>query len=291
MVRAELYSKAGNPQPKEKLIASLKASHFWGFGLLLGVAFGSLCAWVIFISLKGQGVWRPLGLPNLPTTLLQADRMASWTAVLFFAYILLLTVGQLVGAKLGSWGSIVCSLFTVACFFPLVWFGPGKGRQAFSSLGLPRNAPWGRYIGLGFAAFLMEYPLSLIMGQLGKQIFPDQTSFHPVEVALLSSHDALIIVALGLQTSVLAPLFEELIFRGLMLPAIAQVSGSLMVSIGITSFIFASIHPQGLGAWLGLATIAAASCTLVYHTRSIAPSFVMHGLHNAFTLAFFLILS
>ena len=59
----------------------------------------------------------------------------------------------------------------------------------------------------------------------------------------------------------------------------------------VSSFLFASIHPQGPVLWAALASVALFSCFLAQKTRSLVPSITMHLAHNTTLLALTLLVS
>jgi membrane protease YdiL (CAAX protease family) len=86
--------------------------------------------------------------------------------------------------------------------------------------------------------------------------------------------------------SVVAPIVEETMFRGVLYRQVRQATSprgrivSILLSTLIVSFIFAVIHPQGLLAVPGLMFIAF-GLTLAREWRvSLLPGIVEHGLHN-----------
>ncbi len=120
--------------------------------------------------------------------------------------------------------------------------------------------------------------------------------------------------------TVLAPLFEEVVFRGLLLPAVAHAidwlrlpsahtgasdlahaewrvsdrlsTGALIASSLLTSVLFAGIHAPQLGYnWAPVALLVCVSCVLCavrIRTNSVAASTLVHGCYNlaAFLLIF-----
>ena len=120
--------------------------------------------------------------------------------------------------------------------------------------------------------------------------------------------------------TLLAPLFEEVVFRGLLLPAVAHAidwlrlpsahteasqlahaewhrsdrlsTGALIGSSLLTSLLFAGIHAPQLGYnWAPVALLVCVSCVLCavrIRTNSVAASTLVHGCYNlaAFLLIF-----
>lgn len=88
----------------------------------------------------------------------------------------------------------------------------------------------------------------------------------------------LVILAVGI-----APLFEEILFRGLLLPVLSRRFGVWAGSLA-TSFLFAAVH----GHLPSFATLFAFSLALgaaYLFTESLAVAVVMHALFNAITVS------
>jgi uncharacterized protein len=82
----------------------------------------------------------------------------------------------------------------------------------------------------------------------------------------------------------LAPLMEELFFRGFLYPALSRTLG-VVLSLLITSLAFALLHAAQLAhAWAPLFLIFIVGLTLTYtraRTRSVASSFLIHAGYNS----------
>jgi len=81
-----------------------------------------------------------------------------------------------------------------------------------------------------------------------------------------------------------APLVEEILFRGLLFPALARRSGAV-VALVASSMLFGALHASQLaGAWAQVALIIAvgALLTLVrWWWHSLAASWLVHAGYNA----------
>lgn len=82
---------------------------------------------------------------------------------------------------------------------------------------------------------------------------------------------------------VIAPVFEELFFRGLILPILARRFGC-WVALVFTALLFASIHGH-LPSFVTLFGLALALGGAYILTGSLTVAIVMHGLFNAVTVA------
>ena len=85
--------------------------------------------------------------------------------------------------------------------------------------------------------------------------------------------------------AVLAPIGEEIVFRGFAIPGLASRLG-ITVAILITSAVFALIHLPGLGVGiLPVTFILGLAFAFVYHkTKSLILAIATHALHNAITI-------
>ncbi len=107
---------------------------------------------------------------------------------------------------------------------------------------------------------------------------------HPLVGPLLEEGRPVLIWPLLLVGVILAPLAEEVFFRGLLFPALAKPVG-VFWSAAITAALFAALHFN----WVGLIPIFGLGVFLAraYHrTGSILVPIFIHGLHNALILAF-----
>ncbi len=132
------------------------------------------------------------------------------------------------------------------------------------------------FIGAGIA-------LSLLV-QAASWLLPIPKSL-PIEHLFRDAGDAWIMAVFG---CTVAPLVEELLFRGILYPALARRLG-MVTAVGITAVSFAALHTQQLAfAWAPvlMVLIVGVVLTLVRaRTGSVAASFLIHAGYN-FTIFF-----
>jgi uncharacterized protein len=132
----------------------------------------------------------------------------------------------------------------------------------------------------------------------------------PIDDFFRTSADVWMVALFG---TFMAPLFEELAFRGFLLPSLASAwdwmqgkrdeagpgmdprwsAGALGISCALTSMAFALVHSDQLAhAWAPLAVLFAVSlvlCAVRVWTKSLAASTMIHATYNGtiFTILFF----
>jgi membrane protease YdiL (CAAX protease family) len=168
---------------------------------------------------------------------------------------------------------------------------------------------WGRLLAGGIA-------LSLVV-QLLSNLLPIPKTL-PIDDFFRTSADVWLVALFG---TFLAPVFEELAFRGFLLPSLASAydwlrgdrlrsnddpmvapaanhyqrwsAAALLVSCTLTSIAFALVHADQLAhAWAPLAVLFGVSlvlCVVRLWTQSLAASTLVHATYNAtiFTILFF----
>jgi membrane protease YdiL (CAAX protease family) len=196
-----------------------------------------------------------------------------------------------------SIGVYAVAVALAAAIFPLLWHRPFAAGISWN----PRRAT----IGL--------VPLGIALGwasQAASNLLPVPKEM-PIEDVFKTPGIIWILTLFGI---VVAPLFEELVFRGFLLPAIAIAAdyftlprtsdrehdlatlahwrtsdsfqtNSLVFASVVTSLAFAAIHAPQLGyAWPAVALLWTVSMVLCYvriRARSLAASTVVHAFYNA----------
>ena len=133
----------------------------------------------------------------------------------------------------------------------------------------------------GGRGWLMVMPPVVLTGWLMGQLLGDQGGSNPLLEMVLRSDNSLALVLLALTAVVLAPLFEELVFRGVLLPVLARWLGRGW-GVVLSGFVFAVAHlsigelPPLLVLGIGLAMLRLSSGRLL-------PCVVMHACWNGAT--------
>ncbi len=94
-------------------------------------------------------------------------------------------------------------------------------------------------------------------------------------------------IAIVVMAVIMAPIWEETLFRGIASSALAK-QARLWLVVGVVSLFFAAIHGH-LPALLPLFTLAVALSLAYIHTGSLVVPIVMHAIFNSVTLTFALL--
>ncbi len=289
LAMAHAAQKAGNPGPYNQLGDAAKGWWLIG-GIFIGglFMFGGIATGIALGSAQLAGKIRYRGHPQFPISALTADRLALRAAQLFLAFFIISLVPQLIGERRFSDVGVTFATGS-ATILAAIWLTrvPINGQKfSLSSLGFTTQN-LGRNVGLGLLAFVIELPIALIVGTIGTKIFSFLPEPHHPASDALANASLPAIAAVLFSASVVAPFWEEMMFRGLLFPAISRItpnrSKRVITGAIVSSLLFASVHPQGIALWFALGTVGVASCILVQYSRSLVPSVVMHAAHN-FTL-------
>ena len=142
-----------------------------------------------------------------------------------------------------------------------------------------RAVKW-RWPGNMFLYLTAGVVLSLAI-QFGSSFLPIPKSL-PIDEFFKTTHAAWVLAIFGV---LIAPLFEELFFRGFLYPALYRRIG-FVAALVINSLLFAFTHEGQLAhAWAPLLVLFVVGMVLTYvreRTGSVARSFLVHAGYNAF---------
>jgi membrane protease YdiL (CAAX protease family) len=231
--------------------------------------------------------------PELPEGVeRRPPRWPAWTAplALFAALALTLFGGVVIALASAATGSelsklppaarIASVLFQdVALIASAVAFAALAARPRAWHFGL-RRAPWRRFAGglvavwVGFFAFSAAWVNALGIEQRDRL---------PKELGVDESTAAL--VAVTVLVTVVAPIAEEVFFRGYFFAALRSWTGAWPAA-AITGVVFGAIHAGSapVGYLVPLAVFGFGLCVLYWQTGSLYPCIVLHALNNALAL-------
>ena len=288
LARIHAFEKAGDSSRRGELISQSRAVFRLSVISIAALSFmAGLILWVIYFVLRAQGLLPTMGLPMERISLPDADKLALRCAQLFVMFLAApLAIGWLVSAMgIGKhFGNLVLYGALLVAAIWLFKFPIGLRKFSLREIGIAKEN-FGKHFAWGFATALANLPLVLAAAWLGQWIFSGlPAAEHPTTVEIETGVGLFGTLVIAFAASIGAPILEEIMFRGTLLPALARVMNRPVAAILIQGLIFAAIHPTGVPAWLPLATIGAMSGFLSRQTGSLVPSIVMHAVHNFGTL-------
>lgn len=257
----------------------------------LGLALVGVAFLVLFAVLAGLGKTAGIERQSGDWNHLYAEVFAVWLV----AYMALPRIlrGTLPIDRLLTVDQALCvsvSLTVLAAAVAL-WWGTKRGlplRMLLAGCGLARwqfmdilwgVATWAMGIVVLAAGFGVAFLLSKVFGD------GTMRPSHPIQ-QMVEESGGLGLACTYLLAAVSAPIFEELFFRGAMYRNLrmglgrAGPLGSALLSIVISSVIFAAIHPQGLIFIPVLGGLAVGFCIMREWRGSINASIVAHAMNN-----------
>jgi uncharacterized protein len=134
----------------------------------------------------------------------------------------------------------------------------------------------------GLGGYFVALPLMLLVSVVNQQIWQGQGGSNPLLQIVLEEGDP---VALGMfffTAAIAAPVFEEILFRGFLLPSLTRyfpVGGA----IALSSLIFATAH-LSLSEILPLTVLGALLGFVYTRSRGLLSSIMLHSLWNSVTM-------
>ncbi|WP_193196001.1 CPBP family intramembrane glutamic endopeptidase [Nostoc sp. MG11] len=175
----------------------------------------------------------------------------------------------LVSYLLVASGALLVLYFSIKRFFPLpeFWF-----RFRFQ----------GKWFLWGLGGYCAALPIVVVVSLINQQLWQGQGGSNPLLQLALESRDS---VALGIfffTAAIAAPFFEELLFRGFLLPSLTRylpVWGAILVS----SLLFAIAH-LSLSEILPLTALGIVLGIVYTRSRNLFAPMLLHSLWNSGTL-------
>ena len=136
---------------------------------------------------------------------------------------------------------------------------------------------------------LMVLPLVALASWLLQRVWANPGGSNPLLEIVLGSSDGWALLAFALTAVVLAPLFEETLFRGVLLPVLGRPLGSVGAVL-ISAIVFAIAH-LSLSELVPLFVLGIGLGLLRWQTGRLAACVCLHALWNSLTFLNLLLLS
>lgn len=134
----------------------------------------------------------------------------------------------------------------------------------------------------GIGGYLAAIPLVVIISIVNQQIWQGQGGSNPLLFLAVKAQDPIALLIFFSTAAIAAPLFEEMIFRGFLLPSLTRyfpVWGAIVLS----SFLFSIAH-LSLSEVLPLTALGLVLGIVYTRSRNILASMIVHSLWNTGTL-------
>ena len=262
-----------------------------------GIVFGLILFWSI-------RTWGPIGkakkgVEPTPGTIDMIDLLFALTIILFFygntAFIFQNSINPSDASAINevkkmtlseTISNIIIFLLIGACIFLFASFA--RGRNPNQVFGINKMS-WGKILIWGLGAMVPVYIFLGLGSFIIRLIIPSKEKvpeMQEIVQTMISSHDITVLIALLFSAIIVAPIVEEIIFRGYIYPVLKKYSHRLFAGF-MTSLLFAVVHGNvaGLIPLLLLAIILTLSYEL---TGSILVPVLIHALFNGINSFFIL---
>lgn len=156
-------------------------------------------------------------------------------------------------------------------------------KTSWKEIGCQKTNAYGIMLGVlsGVAIYITLLGIMLAMNALIPNGMPAQNIEHFIQADSSLFEKALVVFTV----SVIAPISEELLFRGYLLTSLKKITNPKIAAI-VTALIFGLIHGD-LYRFIPLALGGLILCYLVERTQSLIPSIISHGMWNFIMILFY----
>jgi membrane protease YdiL (CAAX protease family) len=140
----------------------------------------------------------------------------------------------------------------------------------------------GNWFWWGLGGYFAALPLVILISVVNQKIWQGQGGSNPILPIVLESQDTLALVCFFITAAIAAPIFEELLFRGFLLPSLTRYF-PIWGAIGLSGLIFAIAH-LSLSEVLPLTVLGMVLGFVYARSRNLLASMLLHSLWNSGTL-------
>lgn len=134
----------------------------------------------------------------------------------------------------------------------------------------------------GLGGYFVAVPLMFGVALLNQKIWQGQGGSNPLLQTVLEEQDGVALLVFFLTAAIAAPLFEEFLFRGFLLPSLTRYV-SAGWAIGLSALIFAAAH-LSLSEVLPLTLLGAILGFVYTRSRTLISPMVLHSAWNSATM-------
>jgi membrane protease YdiL (CAAX protease family) len=159
---------------------------------------------------------------------------------------------------------------------------------SIAGLDLFRVRVWGSWPLWSLGAYFAAMPMVLVAGALSQVLLPTGGGGNPLLPLLLQSQGWGPRFIFFLVVSICAPIFEEILFRGFLLPSLSQRM-PMMGAVLVSAVLFAAAH-LSLSDLLPLTALGLVLGVIYSRTRNLLAPIVLHSLWNTGSLVALIVL-
>lgn len=307
--RLAVIGSEQDEQQRNALRAPIMAAASWMMFQLVFVlmVLGGLAV-VGLVMLVLAIVWTTQGVLHSRLSLLArhdgvyAETFAVWLIGFSILMVFAAVVAGELPATLSMSVKFVAFILSLAALAWPVYRGVAWSRVR-TDIGWTRGEGVLREFGCGLIGYMAAIPIAgvglLITMMLILLTAPDEgaaAAAHPI-VNELAGGGWWMRIQVLMVASIAAPIVEETMFRGVLYRQVRScLSGwstwaAIAASAGVTSLIFAFIHPQGLLAVPALMALAIAFCLAREWRGSVIAPMVMHGVSNGIVMTMLMLMT
>jgi uncharacterized protein len=153
---------------------------------------------------------------------------------------------------------------------------------------LPLPADWFKFnwksnwLLWGIGGYLVATPIVIVVSILNEKIWQGQGGSNPLLQIVLEGKDSTALLLFFLTAAVAAPLFEEFLFRGFLLPSLTRYV-PVWVAICLSGLLFGVAH-LSLSEIIPLTTLGIILGIVYARTKNLLAPMILHSLWNSTTL-------
>ncbi|MGI8503965.1 MAG: CPBP family intramembrane glutamic endopeptidase [Hassallia sp.] len=153
---------------------------------------------------------------------------------------------------------------------------------------LPLESDWFRFRVLdkwflwGFGGYCAALPIVVVVSLINQQLWQGQGGSNPLLQLALESQDTTALSIFFFTAAIAAPLFEEVLFRGFLLPSLTRYF-SVWGAIFVSALLFAIAH-LSLSEILPLSALGVVLGVVYTRSRNLLAPMLVHSLWNSGTL-------
>jgi uncharacterized protein len=134
----------------------------------------------------------------------------------------------------------------------------------------------------GIGGYLVATPIVIVVSILNEKIWQGQGGSNPLLQIVLEGKDSTALLLFFLTAAVAAPLFEEFLFRGFLLPSLTRYV-PVWVAICLSGLLFGVAH-LSLSEIIPLTTLGIILGIVYVRTKNLLAPMLLHSLWNSTTL-------